>query len=162
MTLRKVKQSDNEMLAAIIRNVFEEMDAPKSGSVYSDPSTDHLFNLFLQPQSALWVAEYENRIVGCCGIYPTDGLPQGWVELVKFYLSPEARGKGIGRSLMAKCIESALKYDYKTLYLESFPIFTDAIRLYEKFGFKPIHSAAGNSGHIACTVWMTKDLQKLP
>lgn len=160
--LRKVKQSDNKILATIIRDVFEEMDAPKSGSVYSDPSTDHLYELFLHPGSALWVAEYGNNIVGCCGIYPTSGLPKGWVELVKFYLSSEARGKGIGRLLMEKCIASALEYHYKTLYLESFPIFTNAIKLYEKFGFNPIPAPAGNSGHIACTIWMSKELQKLP
>lgn len=33
-------------------------------------------------------------------IYPTNGLPDGYAELVKLYLSPAARGKGIGNTLM--------------------------------------------------------------
>ena len=105
ITLRPILPSDNEILSRIIKGVFiEHPDAPREGTVYSDPTTDHLFELFQADQSALWVAEIENEIVGCCGIFPTAGLPDGCVELVKFYLHASARGKGVGRALMKKAL----------------------------------------------------------
>jgi putative acetyltransferase len=42
------------------------------------------------------VAEIDNEIVGCCGIYPANGLPRNCAELVKVYLAARSGGKGIG------------------------------------------------------------------
>lgn len=90
--IRKNLRTDNPELARMIRNVFHEHEAPQCGTVYSDPTTDDLFSLFHEPKSVLWVAEIDQKAVGCCGIYPTKALPEGCAELVKFYLAKEARG----------------------------------------------------------------------
>jgi putative acetyltransferase len=161
MNIREIKESDNIHLARIIREVFDEFDAPKAGSVYSDPTTDHLSEVFLQDKSILWIAEIDQKIAGSCGIYPTDGLPEGYVELVKFYLSSEARGKGIGKVLLEKSIASARKSGYKAIYIESFPEFENAVRIYRKLGFTLINRPLGNSGHTACTIWMIKELENI-
>ncbi len=42
MEIRKIQESDNKCLALLIRNVFEEYNAPREGTVYSDPTTDNL------------------------------------------------------------------------------------------------------------------------
>lgn len=84
----------------MIRKVFEEFDASRLGTVYSDPTTDDFYNLFREPGSVLWVAEEKGEAVGCCGIYPTEGLDQGCAELLKFYLAASARGTGIGKTLL--------------------------------------------------------------
>src|SRR5687767_11930969 len=117
--IRKVKVEDNLLLAEMIREVFEEHDAPRNGTVYSDPATNNLYQLFTASNSMLWVAEIDNQIMGCCGIYPTEGLNEDTVELVKFYLPAISRGKGIGKKLMEKAILSAIDFGYKKLYLES-------------------------------------------
>lgn len=158
VSIRQVEKSDEPVLAAIIRSVFEEYDAPKRGTVYSDPTTDHLFELFEQTRSVLWVARMNDEIVGCCGIYPTEGLPIETAELVKFYLSPLARGKRIGKQLMEKCIRSANELGYTKIYLESLPQFTNAIKLYERMGFTQLEKALGNSGHTSCSIWMILEL----
>ncbi|MCC6289293.1 MAG: GNAT family N-acetyltransferase [Chitinophagaceae bacterium] len=158
MDIRAIAITDNAPLAKMIRAVFEEYNAPKCGSVYSDPTTDNLFDLFQKEKSILWVAEMEGKIVGCCGVYPTEGLPANCVELVKFYLAAHARGKGIGKALMQKSIESAEQFGYSTIYLESFPDFSDAISIYEKRGFKKIDKPLGNSGHTSCNIWMLKNI----
>ena len=116
--------------------------------------SDHLYEVFKQEGSDYWLAEEDGVILGGCGIYPTDGLPDGCVELVKFYLSADARGKGIGKILMQKSIESAQHYGYNEVYLESFPELSTAIGMYEKAGFKKLDHALGNSGHFACNIWM--------
>ena len=158
MKIRQVKESDNDYLSTIIRTVFEEHEAPKRGTVYSDPTTDSLYDLFKPETSILWVAE-ENKIpVGCCGVYPTTGLPKSCAELVKFYILKEARGKGIGKILMEKSLDSARKLGYSELYIESLPQFSHAVRIYEKQGFTKLKSPMGESGHTSCNIWMLKNL----
>lgn len=154
LTIRKVEKRDEPYLADIIRAVFEEHMAPKDGTVYSDPTTDHLYDLFQNTSSILWVAEMDHQIVGCCGIYPTEGLPPETAELVKFYLSPAARGRGIGKQLIEKSIQSAKELGYKKIYLESMPQFSRAVDFYNSLGFKQLKNALGNSGHTSCSIWM--------
>jgi len=158
LSIREIIQEDNRALAKIIRSVFEEHDAPREGTVYSDPTTDNLFELFSRPKSVLWVAEIDGAVVGCCGVYPTEGLPQGCAELVKFYLNSNARGKGIGKDLMERSINSAKEMGYRSLYIESLPQYSRAIAIYEKQGFRMIDRQLGKSGHSTCNVWMIKPL----
>lgn len=158
ITIRNVTKTDNSTLAAIIRAVFIEHDAPQIGTVYSDPTTDALFDLFQVPKADLWVAELNGEIVGCCGIYPTDNLPKGCVELVKFYLAKAARGKGIGKLLMKKSIETSKSYGYTQMYIESLPHYDKAVNMYKKLGFQNLAAPLGNSGHTTCNIWMSKQL----
>lgn len=156
--LRRIEENDNREIAELIRTVFREFKIDKPGTVYYDPTTDDLYNLFTKPDSIYWIAEENGKIIGGCGVYSTPDLPEGCAELVKLYLLPEHRGKGIGRMLMEKCFESAREFGYRQLYLESMPELSKAIGIYEKAGFSFIPSRLGNSGHFFCNVWMIKDL----
>jgi len=158
LCIRQVVIEDNAKLARIIRQVFDEFDAPHEGTVYSDPTTDDLFALFQTPKSVLWVAMMNNVPVGCCGIFPTLGLPDGCAELVKFYIARKARGKGAGQALMQQCIEWAKHNGYDQIYIESMPQFEKAVGMYEKQGFERLTHPMGNSGHFGCTIWMLKQL----
>lgn len=155
---REVRQEDNKALARMIREVFREHAAPESGTVYSDPTTDDLYGLFQNTKSLLWVAEVDGLAAGCCGIYPTEGLKSNCAELVKYYLAKAARGRGTGRQLMEKCIDSARELGYRKLYLESMPHFSKALGIYEKLGFQKLNKPLGNSGHTSCTIWMVLEL----
>lgn len=156
--IREIKASDNVALARMIRNVFEEFDAPRQGTVFSDPTTDHLFELFRKPKSVLWVVEIDGNVVGCGGVFPSEGLETDTAELVKYYISADARGKGIGKKLILKCIESARSFGYKKLYIESLPVFSKAIAIYQQNGFVFLDKPLGNSAHPSCDVWMVKEL----
>lgn len=153
-----ISKADDPILSPLIKRIFEEFGIDMPGTVYTDPTTDHLSELFKTPGSIYWVAKEHGKILGGCGIFPTEGLPDGHAELVKLYLSKDARGKGIGKTLMDKCFESALQMEYTHLYLESFPQLEKAISMYEKNGFAKLAQPLGNSGHFACNVWMVKEL----
>lgn len=155
---RKIEQRDNATLSRLIKKVFVEFGIDMPGTVYTDPTTDALFELFQASGSVYWIAEEDNEILGGCGIFPTAGLPEGYAELVKLYLSAEARGKGIGNALMQKSFQSAGETGYTHLYLESFAELSKAISLYERNGFTLLENALGNSGHFACPIWMEKKL----
>lgn len=158
MHIRQVKESDNLTLANLIRGVFVEHNAPTIGTVFSDPTTDNLYALFRNERSVLWVAEIDNQIMGCCGIFPTKGLPKGCVELVKFYLLKQARGKGIGKALMEKSMETAKELNYAEMYIESLSEFANAVKLYKKQGFLRLNKPLGYSGHSTCNIWLLKKL----
>jgi len=158
ITIRKIQESDNQILAKIIRSCFHDFKVSTCGTVYEDPTTDNLYELFTAPKSALFVAEVDGEIAGCCGIFPTEGLPKNCAELVKFYLDKNARGKGLGKLLMEKNIEFAREAGYKSIYIESLPEFSTAVSIYEKQGFRYLEKPLGNSGHSGCNLWMLKDL----
>jgi putative acetyltransferase len=157
-TIRTIQQNDNLELAKMIRQVFVEHIAPQEGTLFSDPTTDHLFELFQEENSILWVLEIEGKALGCCGLFPTQGLPEKCVELVKFYISKEARGNGFGLELMNKCIESAIQMGYKSIYIESLPEYAKAVNMYLQTGFKQLNQSLGTSGHTACNLWFLKEL----
>ncbi|HRH48223.1 MAG TPA: GNAT family N-acetyltransferase [Panacibacter sp.] len=157
-TLRQITKEDNQKLASIIRSVLAEFKANKPGTVYYDPTTDDLFTLFKIHGAIYFVAETGVEIIGGAGIFPTPNLPEGCCELVKLYLSPEARGQGTGKALILKCVEAAKQNGYKSMYLETMPELNTAVGLYEKMGFKYLNGPMGNSGHFGCDIWMLKNL----
>ncbi len=156
--LRPIRPSDDVQLAKLIKSVLAEFKANKPGTAYFDESTNHLSVLFENPKSAYWVCEAEGKIIGAGGIYPTEGLPEGVCELVKLYLYPEGRGKGLGKLLMQKCFEQARQLGYQQIYLETMPELNQAVNLYHALGFKSLDKAMGNSGHFGCNIWMVKDV----
>lgn len=158
ITIRPIQPTDNEALAHIIRSSIEALHLPTEGTAHSDPTTDNLFHHFQKPNSFYWVAVADDKVLGGCGVYPSNGLPIGCCELVRYFLAPEARGKGAGKILLDKSITTAKELGYETMYLESFPDMKEAIRIYELNGFEYLDHALGNTGHFACNVWMVKRL----
>lgn len=145
---------DNAPLATIIRAVLAEFGANHPGTVYYDPTTDALYELFRQSGSIYFVAEQEGKLLGGAGIFPSEGLPEGTCELVKMYLLPEARGLGLGRQMIQKAIDWAREAGYDQVYLESMPELRKALSVYEKFGFHYLKGPMGNTGHTGCSLWM--------
>jgi putative acetyltransferase len=158
MEIRAIQATDNLDLARIIRTVLTEFGANKPGTVFTDPTTDQLYELFQTPNAHYFVALWNGEIVGGCGLFPTKGLPNGHIELVKLYLTAETRGKGIGKALMLHCISIAKNSGYEAIYLETLPELHIAVGLYEKLGFHYLSKPLGDSGHFACDLWMTKQL----
>lgn len=158
MNYRLIEPTDNIEIARVIRGALEEFGVNQPGTVYTDPSTDHLYELFQQKKSIYWIAEDNAQIIGGCGIFPTEGLPEGYGELVKLYLHKSARGRGIGKELMLKSIQSAKEMGYNHLYLESLPELNQAVELYKNVGFQLLPNRMGDSGHFACDLWMVLEI----
>jgi len=159
ITIRTIELSHNKAVAEIVRSSLAEFGANHPGTVYYDETTDHLYQLFQKKNSIYFVALINNEIAGGGGIFPSDGLPQDTCELVKMYLKKTARGLGLGKLLIEKCIEFAKTVGYKKIYIESMPELKKALGIYEKFGFKYLNGPMGNTGHFGCNIWMLLELQ---
>jgi len=156
--IRDLKPGDNMAIASVIRETLTEFGANRPGTVYFDPTTDDLFSLFQKKGSYYQVALIDDVLVGGGGIYPSDGLPENTCELVKMYLLPSARGLGLGKKMIAACLENAKQLGYQQVYLETMPELKDALKTYEKFGFSYLDGPLGNTGHFGCALWMIKKI----
>ncbi|MFA6276862.1 MAG: GNAT family N-acetyltransferase [Pedobacter sp.] len=156
--IRPIKSGDDAPLGKLIKSVLTEFKANKPGTAYFDESTNHLSTVFENPKSTYWVIEENGAIIGGGGVFPTANLPEGTCELVKLYLYPAARGRGLGKAIMDKCFSSAKDLGYQNVYLESMPELNKAVSMYERMGFEKLCSSLGDSGHFGCDIWMVKKL----
>ncbi len=160
MLIRNIESKDNAAVAMIAKTAFVELGAPLKNTVYDDPRTDTLYEQFAhRTDAAYFVIEDEGQVLGGCGFYPTEGLPEGVAEVVKFYFSPALRGKGMGKEILGRVEQSAREAGYQYLYLESFPEFSKAVGMYEKAGFQHLPQRMGRSRHTATTIHMIKDIR---
>ena len=159
ISIRYIQKEDNAALSKIVKGTLAEFGANHPGTVYYDITTDSLFEVFQKEKSVYNVVELNGEIVGGGGIYPTDGLPGDTCELVKMYLLPQARGLGLGKIMIEKCIEQAKEKGFSKIYLETMPELKQALSVYAKFGFEYLEGPMGNSGHTGCSLWMMKELK---
>jgi putative acetyltransferase len=156
--IREIELKDNLKIATVIRNVFEELDAPKVGTAYADPHLNTLFEVYQDENEIYFVVEKDEIILGGCGIGKLIDAETKICELQKMYLAKEARGKGIANALMQKCLAFAKQAGYDKCYIETLPFMKDAQKLYVKSGFTYIDGPMGSTGHNACDVFMIKKI----
>jgi len=156
--IREIKKEDNQVVASLIRSVFDEMEIPKVGTAYEDPYLDLMFEEYNKSRSVYFVVESEGEIVGCAGIAPLENGDEQICELQKMYFLPQTRGLGIGTQMMEKCLEQARIFGFKKCYIETMPFMHAAQKLYKKSGFEYLDAPLGCTGHNSCPVWMLKVL----
>ena len=148
--IRPVRPSDEPAVARIIRTVMPEFGADGPGFAIVDPEVDHMCTAYDRPGASYFVLEAGGEVVGGGGIAPLDGGAADTCELRKMYCLPQARGRGWGQRLLARCLEAAREAGYARCYLETCTGMDAAMRLYGKMGFHPICSSMGSTGHSGC------------
>jgi|GEM_PF-16140 len=156
--IRPIQPEDNPKIAAIIRGVFDELDAPKTGTAYADPILDRLSTVYEREKSVYYVAVIKGEVVAGAGIARLENGPVGVCELQKMYASSSARGRGVGAKLIEACVKAAIGFGYSQCYLETLPYMDAAQKLYKKYGFNYLDAPLGDTGHSSCPVWMLKEL----
>lgn len=158
--IREIKKSDNQKISFIIKSVLTELKSNKKGTAYYDKETDAMYEAYQNDKSVYYVVLLNDKIIGGCGINPLKDGDKNICELQKMYMLPQARGKRIGKLLLQKSLNFAIKSDYKKCYLETFPNMKSAMLLYYKNGFKQLDKSLGNTSHYSCNVWMLKNLEE--
>ena len=110
---------------------------------------------FVGSGGQVFVALYENNVVGTCAVLP-NGADE--FELAKLTVSPEFRGHGIARRLVARCIAFARDRGARRVMLVSNSQLQPALRLYESMGFEYRSVPAGTKYEVA-DVCMVLDLE---
>ena len=94
-------------------------------------------------------------VIGGAGVDQLAHGPDEVCELKKMYFLPEARGHGLGATMLQHCLEAARQRGYTTCYLETLERMSAAQHLYRKFGFTEIDGPMGNTGHCSCDRFYT-------
>ena len=155
---RKIRKSDDPVVAAIIRKVMPEFGAGGPGFAINDPEVDWMSKAFSKPNTVYFVIEIDGEVLGGGGIAPLKGGDTKTCELQKMYFLPDLRGLGAGRMLLEKLFGEAKRLGYKRCYLETLHGMKAANHLYQSFGFKDLRTQLGATGHCSCDRWMVKEL----
>jgi putative acetyltransferase len=160
LTFRPIRSEDDPAVAAIIRRVMTEFNAGGPGFAIHDREVDAMTAAYARPRAAYFVVEQEGRVVGGAGVAPLDGAEEDLCELRKMYFLPEARGHGMGRTLLLHCLKVAAAFGYRTCYLETLTGMDAAQHLYEQVGFRKLCQPLGATGHHGCDRWYALDLTR--
>jgi putative acetyltransferase len=110
---------------------------PIDREVLSDP--EH--HILAAGGRVLFAVDKNDRVLGTVALkHAGDGI----YELTKMAVSPDARGRGIGRLLMAGALEAYRACTGRELFLESSSKLGPALALYESVGF--VHRPAPRPG----------------
>jgi GNAT superfamily N-acetyltransferase len=78
----------------------------------------------------------------CCG--GVKRLSDDACEIKRMYVVPQARGRGVGRQLLAALENAAVELDYGVIRLDTGPRQPDAERMYRRAGYRPIDNFNAN------------------
>ncbi|HEV8692748.1 MAG TPA: GNAT family N-acetyltransferase [Lysobacter sp.] len=160
--IRPIEARDDAVVAAIIRTVMPEYGAVGEGFAINDPEVDWMQRAYSLPRSVYFVVELEGKVVGGGGIAPLAGSDEDTCELRKMYFLKQLRGQGAGSAMMKRCLDAARNFGYRRCYLETMCSMNDAIRLYERNGFRRVGAPLGNTGHGGCNTFYLLELQTPP
>ena len=121
---------DDELVAAMAVLV------PQLSASSPPPTAEQLAEIVQSPDSLLYVARLDGRIVGSLTLafYRIPTGVKAWIEDVM--VDDTARGQGIGESLNRMAIDEARRRGAKHVTLTSRPSREAANRLYQRIGFE--------------------------
>jgi len=108
---------------------------------------------FRGPAGAVVVARADGRAVGCAGLRP---LGEGVLELKHFFLAHEARGRGLGRAMLAAVEELARELGARRIVLDTATPLVEAAALYRSAGYVDIPRFNDNPVAVA---WFGRELE---
>lgn len=140
--IRPATNADSEKVKALIFGVLHEYNLQPDPDG-TDADLNDIEANYIEAGGAFEILEdADENLLGTIGLFPIDAET---VELRKMYFDKSLRGRGFGKKTLERMIERARVLGFKKIYLETANALREAIRLYEKYGFKPttegIHSA---------------------
>ena len=124
---------DSPDVQELVRAQQEEMRGLYEGEADIGPTREAA--MFVEPDGVFLVCRREDRAVGCGGICRFD---ETRAELKRMYVVPEARGQGLGRTLLVELEARARRLGYRAVVLETGDRQPEALGLYRSAGYERI------------------------
>jgi DNA-binding MarR family transcriptional regulator/GNAT superfamily N-acetyltransferase len=120
----------NKEFEALVAKLFADF------ATTHDPESEHF-----------WVAEVDGERVGCVFVVRSDKDPRA-AQLRCLLVDPRARGLGLGRRLVEKCIRFATSAGYERIVLWTNDVLVAARKIYMGAGFSLVEESPHHSfGH---------------
>jgi putative acetyltransferase len=163
--IRPLAPCDDAQVAALVKHTLAEFGIEGNNCAANDPELAQLSQYRDKtPGCQFYVVtplEAPTQVLGLGGYEPLKGSdPQHRiVEMAKWYLCPEARGKGIGSKLLTLLLKEVQQLGYHYAYMETTPKLLSQ-RMFEKAGFTHLQEKWGANGHTHpdITIFMMKPL----
>jgi putative acetyltransferase len=134
--IRPSAKADNPDITRLIRSILAEFGGTPEGNSSDSLELSDIHKSYSAANARFYILETNGRMVGCGGLRPLSketGIST--CELRRMYFLPEARGLGLGKVLLTRCLEDAARLGYQRCYLETKSNMIHAQKLYESFGF---------------------------
>lgn len=174
LTIRYGAIEDAEMLTELAWQTFWDAFHDNSENAPDDLAAymNSAFNVGqigreLADENAVFlIAEIENEAVGYAKLLldsrESEIIAEKPMELNRLYSKAEFLGKGVGKSLMERCLKEAEKYSCDKMWLGVWEFNPRARAFYRKYGFYEVGKHIFQLGSDAQTdILMQKDLQNL-
>ena len=112
---------------------FTDICFRELGKVFETEGRHYLYNDIDREFDSFWCLVSTDRVIGTVAVKKID---ESTAELKALYLLSEYRGKGFGFQLLDKAMKFAKERGYQRIVLDSMSQYEDALRLYERYGFK--------------------------
>lgn len=111
-----------------------ELDVHLRAHPYPEQSR-HAFSVkkLVREGVTFFITHYDGELAGCGGIKI---FPNEYGEVKRMWVRPEFRGLGLGKAMLKHLSDYAQSKDLSLLRLETGIYETEAIGLYERFGFR--------------------------
>jgi GNAT superfamily N-acetyltransferase len=125
-----------DALRAEMGALYDDMDIDRPGMPAAGPSQ-------FAPPAGTFLVGYgaAGEPICCGGIKP---LPDGACELKRIYVKPDARGRGVARSVLAALEDAARELGYSVARLDTGPRQPHAERIFRAAGYRPIGNFNAN------------------
>ena len=130
--VRLATPADSGAISDILRVAFSEFKndyTPEAYEVVTPPAAEIETRFAAGPQ---WIALVDCKQVGTVSVYPEPDH----LYIRSMAVLPEARGLGVGMRLLDAIESYAVEAGFDRLFLHATYFSTNAIGLYEKFGFE--------------------------
>lgn len=124
--VRPARKADSAAAMAVVKAVYDEYAFTWDERGYHADLRD-----VEASYAAFFVAELDGRIIGTAGLSKRGSLE-------RFYVLPDARGRGVGSGLLSAVADEARRRGHRRLEIWSDKRFEDAHRLYERHGARVV------------------------
>jgi N-acetylglutamate synthase-like GNAT family acetyltransferase len=132
--VRPANDEDSDRIIALIDEVYSEYQGCVLLVDEEEPELRAPASSYYKLGGQFWVAECGDQVCGTVALTPTDAPHVA--RLNKLYVSPHARGRGIGQTLcdlVERTARNDMSADMMMLYTDS--RFLNAHRLYDRLGY---------------------------
>lgn len=109
---------------------------------------------YARPGGRLFLVREGSEAAGCGALRP---LAPDLGEMMRMWIRPQLRGRGLGRDLAQALLSGAREAGYRTVRLNTLAIMPEARALYRSLGFVQVDPQAGRQ--LPGTVFMELKLQ---
>lgn len=134
LTIRQAEDADSGQVAALIATCWVAYPGCILDIQGEEPILRAIASNFRAKQGRFWVVCRDDWVIGCVGIAPT---PKGQAdaELLKMYVHPRQRRRGVARMLEQQAAATAKAWGAKTLDLWTDTRFAEAHAFYASIGY---------------------------